>query len=294
MKKRLLRTMLMTSILATSLLVGCGEKDTKVETTTPIESTSEVESTTNEEPTSKVEEVTSEVESTTSEVETTTKVEEPTTTIEVPTTKVEAETTTKAPVKEEPTSPKVEPTTEAPTNAPEPPTTSPSVDSASLEKLKSFHIAYRPKESNMELDPDACLEQGGLVFRPGENYRVMADYVDSDCGDGTKPNPYTMHEWTERKYWGDRDEVTVGFYCYKEDIDNDCSSNGIIQTKAGEFRKFLEVYSSEIMDGKHKDDIEIYGPGIIDGRHIKIGTYEGRDIYFKYYFLKDLSEPGSL
>lgn len=267
MRKNLFRTMLMTSILATSLLVGCGEKDTKVETTTPIESTSEVESTINEEPTSKVEEVTSEVESTTSEVETTTKVEEPTTTIEVPTTKVEVETTTKAPVKEEPTSPKVEPTTEAPTNAPESPTTSPSVSDATTEKIRSFHIAVRPEESNMVLDPVLSNQTGSWVFVPGPNYREMADYVDEDCGDGTKPNPYTMHEWTERKYWGDRDEVTAGFYCYQEDIDNYYSPNGIIQTKAEEF-------------------LEVYGSGVMDGCHIKIGTYEGRDIYFEYYFLK--------
>lgn len=261
MRKNLLRTMLMTSILATSLLVGCGEKNTKVESTTSIESTSEVESTTNEE-------ATSEVESTTSEVETTTKVEEPTTTIEVPTTKVEVETTTKAPAKEEPTSPKVEPTTEAPTNAPEPPTTSPSVDSASLEKLKSLHIAIRPEESNMVLDPELCDKYGGFVFVPGPNYREMADYVDEDCGDGTKPNPYTMHEWTTRKYWGDRDEVTVGYYCYKEDLDryNNPPYDGICMDKAKEIQSVYD-YS-------------------YDGCSIKIGTYEGRDIYFYYYFLR--------
>lgn len=249
MKKRLLRTMLMTSILATSLLVGCGEKDTKVESTTPIESTGEVESTTMEETTPIVEETTSE--------EVTNEVEEPTSPSE--------EITTEAPTtEEETTTSKVEKTT----NAPEPPTTSPSVDSASLEKLKSFHIAYRPEESDMVLDPELCDKYGGLVFVPGENYREMADYVDEDCGDGTKKNPYVMYEWTTRKYWGDRDEVTVGYYCYKEDLDryNNPPYDGICMDKAKEIQSVYD-YS-------------------YDGCSIKIGTYEGRDIYFYYYFLR--------
>lgn len=291
MKKKILLSILLCASMVATIFTGCGEKNgsetttpsNEVESTTMEETTTIVEETTSEEVTNEVEEPTSPSEEATSEAPTT---EEPTTIVEETTTS-KVEETTKAP----------EPTTQAPTQAPtEAPTPAPtpSVDDAAIAKIKSLHIAYRPEESNMVLDPELCDKYGGFVFVPGENYRVMADYVDEDCGDGTKPNPYTMYEWTERKYWGDRDEVTVGFYCYKEDIDNDCSSNGIIQTKAREFIKFLEVYGSEIMDGKHKDDIEIYGPGIMDGCNIKIGTYEGRDIYFEYYFLKDLSEPGSL
>jgi hypothetical protein len=267
MRKNLFRTMLMTSILATSLLVGCGEKDTKVESTTPIESTGEVESTTMEETTPIVEgttseEVTNEVEEPTSPSEEVT-TEAPTT--EEPTTIVEETTTSKV----EETTKAPEPTTQAPTQAPtEAPTPvpTPSVNDAAIAKIKSLHIAYRPEESNMEWDEEGSNELGGFVFRPGENYRKMADYVD-DYGDGTKPNPYVMHEWTTRKYWGDRDEETLGYYCYKEDIDqyNNPPYNGICEEKVKEISK---VYDNR------------------DGCDIYIGTYEGRDIYFKYYFLR--------
>ena len=90
----------------------------------------------------------------------------------------------------------------------------------------------------------------------------MADYIDTDCSGA---NAYTMHEWTTSKYWGDRDEVTVGYYCYKEDIANMYNNNGLYQTKAREFQKVYESY---------------------DGTILKIGTYEGKDIYFNYYFFK--------
>ena len=104
---------------------------------------------------------------------------------------------------------------------------------------------------------------------PGPNYREMADYVDADC---SGPNPYKMHEWTTRKYWGDKDEVTVGYYCYQEDIDNMYDSNGFYQTMAMESDK-------------------VYGYDT-DGTTLKIGTYEGKNIYFVYYFLSNPNNDG--
>lgn len=266
MKKRLLRTMLMTSILATSFLVGCGEKDTKVESTTSIEATSEVESTTMEETTPIVEETTSE--------EVTNEVEEPTNpseefTTEAPTT--EEETTT---VVEETTTSKVEETTNAPEPTPEYPFITPTpteaptpVVDATTEKIRSLHLAYRPEESNGYIDWEASQEMGAIVLVPGE--RAMADYVDPDYGDGTKPNPYTMYEWTTRKYYAEVDEETLGYYLYKEDYEDRGNLNGIYQTKAGEV---INAY----MKGPN-------GFGL-DGIVIYIGTYEGRDVYFDYNF----------
>ena len=275
MRKNLFKIILMTSILATSLLVGCGEKDNN-ETTTPsneVESTivedatTIVEETTSEESTNEVEEPTSPSEEATSEAPTT---EEPTTTVEETTTS-KVEETTKAP----------EPTTQAPTQAPtEAPTPapSPSVSETTIKKIRSLHVAYVPKESFGHYDWDASQEMGAIVYVPGE--RKMADYVDSDCGDGTKPNPYTMYEWTTRKYYGDKDEVTLGFYCYKEDcIDNSSDPNGVVQTKA---KEFFEAYAEPIGDGTSK---WVHYDGIC----IKVGTYEGKDVYFEYYFLDNPS-----
>lgn len=269
MRKNILKTLLITSVISTSLLVGCGEKDNN-EATTPTTSevestivedatTSEpiVEETTSEEVTNEVEEPTSPSEEVTTEAPTT---EEPTTIVEETTTS-KVEETTKAP----------EPTTQAPTQAPtEAPTPAPSGNSASIEKLKSLHVAYRPKESYVEIDYDLTNQLGGFAGVKGPDYREMADYVDSDYGDGTKKNPYVMYEWTTRKYWGDRDEVTAGYYCYKEDLDryNNPPYDGICMDKAKEIQKVYD-YS-------------------YDGTSIKIGTYEGRDIYFNYYFLIDV------
>lgn len=270
--KKIVRTTLLSIMFVASLtLVACGNKETNEEATNEnaTSTTYEVESTTNENTsedssTNEVESTTNEVEeSTTKEVtteETTTKVEKPSTTIEEATTsKVEVETTTKVP----------EPTTQAPIEKPiETPTKAPSNTSASIEKIKSLHIAYRPAESNMLLDVELSNQTGSWVFVPGPNYREMADYVDTNC---SGPNPYKMHEWTTRKYWGDKDEVTVGYYCYQEDIDNMYDSNGLYQTMA---KEFLDVYDE------------------LDGCHIKIGTYEGKDIYFEYFFLSNPNNDG--
>lgn len=246
--RKLLRIIFVTSMVATSLsLVGCGNDESSKVKSTSIESTTEIDTTSEEV-------ITNEVEST----KETTTIEETTTIVEETTTsKVEKETTTKAP----------EPTTQAQT---EPQTTKPAVDNSSISKLKSLHIAYVPKEAYMELDYEASNEQGGFVFRPGENYRKMADYVDTDCGDGTKKNPYTMYEWTTRKYYGDRDEVTVGFYCYQKDIDDYHNGKGIIQAKT---REMIEAYDYSS-----------------NGIYIKIGTYEGKDVYFQYFFLINTDE----
>lgn len=266
MRKNILKTLLITSIISASLLVGCGEKDNN-EATTPsneVESTivedattSEpiVEGTTSEEVTNEVEEPTNPSEEVTTEAPTT---EEPTTIVEETTTS-KVEETTKAP----------EPTTQAPTQAPtEAPTPAPtpSVDDATIAKIKSLHLAEVPKEAKGYIDWDASQEMGAIVMVPGE--RAMADYVD-DYGDGTKKNPYVMYEWTTRKYYAERDEETLGYYLYKEDWEDRHNLNGIYQIKNGET---INAYSKG-PDGIGLNGITIY-----------IGTYEGRDVYFDYTF----------
>jgi hypothetical protein len=109
---------------------------------------------------------------------------------------------------------------------------------------------------------------GAIVAVPGE--RAMADYVDPNYGDGTKPNPYTMYEWTTRKYYPEVDEETLGYYLYKEDYEDRLNLNGIVQTKSE------ETYIAFQKGNKNPTSLE----GIV----IYIGTYEGRDVYFDYYF----------
>ena len=229
--KKNFRTILLASMIIASLsLVACNDKKTSEEN----ETTSAIETTTDEE--------TSEETTTSSEVESTTKEEVTsieTTTIEETTTKEETTTqpptTTKAP---ETTTPKPT-TTQAPTTTKKPQETTtkkveetttqkPIVESESIKKLKSLHIANMPKEA---LDFGIKLVEGqGYVMVYGPTYRIEADYVDEDhlganCSsqyqdiceqdgticDGHSPIPYTLNEWTERKYWGDKDEVTVGY-----------------------------------------------------------------------------------
>ena len=244
MRKNILKTLLIASVISASLLVGCGKKDNNEATPT----TSEVESTI-------VEDVTTSepiVEETTSE-EVTSEVEEPTTIVEK---------TTKAP----------ELATQAPTPAPTPtpapaptPAPTPVVD-ATTAKIRSLHLAYVPEEAVGSIDWELSQKEAAFVMVPGE--RAMADYVDN-YGDGTKPNPYTMYEWTTRKYYAERDEETLGFYIYKEDYEDSSNLNGICQTRA---REASDAYTKG-RDGFGLNGIDIY-----------IGTYEGRDIYFCYYF----------
>lgn len=239
MRKNILKTLLIASVISASLLVGCGKKDNNEATPT----TSEVESTI-------VEDVTTSepiVEETTSE-EVTSEVEEPTTIVEK---------TTKAPT------PAPTPT---PTPAPAPtPTPTPVVD-ATTAKIRSLHLAYVPEEAVGSIDWELSQKEAAFVMVPGE--RAMADYVDN-YGDGTKPNPYTMYEWTTRKYYAERDEETLGFYLYKEDYEDSFNLNGIYQTKA---REVSDAYCKG-RDGIGLNGIDIY-----------IGTYEGRDLYFSYCF----------
>lgn len=159
--------------------------------------------------------------------------------------------------------------TDIPTQAPtEAPTINSSVDQAVIDKIRSIYIAYIPKEScDIIMDWDK-LSEGVISGTAGPTYRKPVDYVDPDCGDGTKPNPYVMHEWTTRRYWGDRDEETLGYYYYQEDEDNSLDRNGVIQTKARE-----EIAAYDYITSCHT---------------LKIGTYEGKDIYFHYCFLRNI------
>lgn len=239
------------------------EEATTNEPTTKEEPTTKVEPTTKKEPaTSKVEkETTTKVEAPTKEKETTTTKVEPTTKVEATTKKEEATTKPASkPVEESPTN---KPMEETPTQVSKDTVSRDKYGNASTYTFKGMHIAYVPKES--------CLKE--LIFVGntitgtfGPDYREMADYVDANCGDGSKPNPYVMHEWTTRKYWGERDEVTVGYYCYYEDLYSDSryDYNGVKRTKE---REFQSIYGFDY-----------------DSDNIKIGTYEGRDVYFKYYF----------
>lgn len=137
--------------------------------------------------------------------------------------------------------------TDIPTQAPtEAPTINSSVDQAVIDKIS----------------------EGVISGTAGPTYRKPVDYVDPDCGDGTKPNPYVMHEWTTRRYWGDRDEETLGYYYYQEDEDNSLDRNGVIQTKARE-----EIAAYDYITSCHT---------------LKIGTYEGKDIYFHYCFFRNI------
>ena len=294
MRKKLLSTILVTSMVATSLLVGCGsDNKSKENATSSIETTmdesSSVEETTLEtttsveEESSTIEEVTTSAENTTSN-EDTSKVEEESTSKVV-----EVETTTKAP--ETTTSKKPEPTTtketttskkeptkkpqETTTTKPQETTTSaPKVESEITKKIKSFHLAKYPDEAK-----DLWLktvEGVGWVTEYGPTYRDAADNVDPpmpDCNDtlcfgdapcGHYPSPYTTLEWTTRKYWGDKDEATVGFYS----TDKERRAK-----KHNELVKQIEEAYSDLPDCCH-----------IELENLLVGTYDNQYVWFTYFF----------
>lgn len=300
MRKHLIRTTLIATILATSLaFTACGKDDTttNAKATTKVEaSDGELETTTLEEDETSSNEIV-----TTNEKETTTKVEE-TTTMETTTmeTTTVAETTTMetttivetttvaettqapvetpAPTTPAPTQPATEaptePVTEAPQETPaptQPPTEAPTQpqteapvveESPEVKKIKSLHIANRPPEADditMRIDPEL-----GYVFEAGPTYRELVDYVDEDCGDGNKKCPYKMGEWTTRKYWGDRDEETLGFYCWESEA---CDGSYIQSMKD----KVRAIYDNGFQGASFYNET--------------IGIYEGKPVCYQYCFL---------
>lgn len=282
--KRFFATMLM--VIIASGLVACSDKDdSKVDDTTTIESSVE-ESTTNEkETTLENASTTTKVEVSTNEEskseETTSKIEETTTIVETTTIKKE-ESTTKAPETttskpKESAKPKETTTTKAPettTTPPETTTSAPKVESELTKKIKSFHIAKYPDEAR-----DLWLktvEGVGWVTEYGPTYRDAADNVDPpmpDCNDticigdapcGHYPNPYTTLEWTTRKYWADKDEVTVGFYS---------TNNERVAKKHNELVKQIEEAYSDIPDCCH-----------IKLENLLVGEYDNQYVWFTYFF----------
>lgn len=294
MRKKLLSTILVTSMIATSLLVGCGsDNKSKTDATSSIETTmdesSSVEETTLE-PTTSVEEESSTIEESTTSAEDTSN--EDTSKVEEESTSkvVEVETTTKAPetttskkpestTAKETTTSKKEPTTKKPqettTTKPQETTTSaPKVESELTKKIKSFHLAKYPDEAR-----DLWLktvEGVGWVTEYGPTYRDAADNVDPpmpDCNDtlcfgdapcGHYPNPYTTLEWTTRKYWADKDEATVGFYITGPELRD---------KKDIELTKQIEEAYSDLPDCCH-----------IYNELLHIGTYDWNYVYYIYYF----------
>ena len=69
-----------------------------------------------------------------------------------------------------------------------------------------------------------------------------------------------MNEWTTRKYWGNRKEVTVGYYCHWKDM-------GVGSTVRKKMNKEVE---------------SLYGN--CQAEVLEIGEYEGEVVYFVYYF----------
>ncbi len=248
MKKNLFRTMLLVFMLIASFtLAACGDKDTSEETTGAVE-TSTIDKVASEEPT------TTEAPTTIPEVETTTKEE---VTAEGVTTQVETakkeeqttqtETTTKATLP-----------TQAPTQKPtEAPTTKPTVS-----LMDRFHIAKFPADSEVEV----VIEGSSIIAIQGPDWRKPADYVDPNCGDGTKPNPYPMYQWTEGRYRCDTDEVTLGYYSYDTDTSN------------AKYSKEVSKLFNEMVNDKNYQKFT-------NCQSTKVGTYEGADIYFNCYFL---------
>lgn len=266
------------------LLSGGSDKDEQADTTTTsetVETTTVVPETTTEEPTTEAPtESTTVKETTTTAPETTT--EEQTTTVPETTTKAQ-ETTTKKPettTKKQTTTKKPETTTKAPettTKAPEPTTSSRYVEPEVREKILNLHIADYPDEARETYLK--FVEGVGYEAYFGPNYRVAADYVDdpasfTDCG-GTDcyptcrkwhdPNPYTMYELTTRKYWGDRDEETIGFY---------------------------SVYSSNVywdIMQKYTQDIQAVLGLELEPYHeiVKVGSYDREEIVFIYFFVNN-------
>lgn len=286
MRKHLIRTTLIATILATSLaFTACGkdEKTNNEPKTTMEASDGELETTTLEEDETSSNEIATTNEKETTTIQETTTVAE--TTTQETTTIVETttmETTTPAPTTEAPTEPVTEPMTEAPTQAPvetpapteaptqpqteaptEAPTQAPQVEeSPEVKKIKSLHIANRRSEFDditVRIDPEL-----GYVFEAGPTYRIEADYVDEDCGDGSKKCPYKMGEWTTRKYWGDCDEETLGFYCWE----SEACDGSYIQSMIDKVRA---IYDNGFQGASFYK--------------IEIGQYEGKPVYYQYCFL---------
>ncbi len=246
MKKKVFKAMFLAFMLiATSALVACGNKDTGEEATNvaetfTIDKVASEELTTAEEPT------------TAPGVEITTKEE---VTTEMTTTPVETakkeETTTKASL---PTQTPTQAPTQNPTVAP---TTKPTVS-----LMDRFHIAKFPADSEVEV----VIEGNSIVMIKGPNWRKAADYVDPNYGDGTKPNPYPMYQWTEGRYRCDTTEVTLGYYSYDNDTTN---------TKYS--KEATNLFNEMVNDKNYQK--------FTNCQSTKVGTYGGVDIYFNCYFL---------
>lgn len=231
------------------MLSGCG--DNKVESTGPT-LLAENDSTSREE-------------NSTKEMETTTK--EETTTEDVTTealTQLSTETTTPK-ATEPPTQPTTQqtttqqPTTQQTTQSP---TTQPPTETPTVSLLDRFYIAKWPADSEVEV----VLQGNSIIAIQGPDYRVPADYVDPNCGDGTKPNPYPMYQWVEGRYRNDVDEVTLGYYSYDLDTTN-------------------TQYSEETMRLMYEMLEDVNYQKISNCQSTLIGQYEGVDIYFNCYFL---------
>lgn len=127
--------------------------------------------------------------------------------------------------------------------------------------FKGMHVAKMPKTCDGGYIDWEETNRTGSITMVTINYVPPANFVDTNCSGN---NPYPLLQWTSRRYKNETNETTVGYYFTLDS--NGCASIEDENKMGGEF-------------------ISVYGYNW-DSTFLKVGTYNGQDVYFEYYFLK--------